>query len=222
MELQERKDAFSSLHEIVVKGLASFEEVGIALMRIRDEELYKTAGYKSFKDYFEARHGMHRSRAYQLIAAAKVARKHDVTNEHVAKKLSQVPEEDQAEVLEIATSRMGDDLTGSMIEDVAEEVKQTRDISDNIRPSDSKFREILLALRHVSKSIDELHQGHGKFIDLNITSGALKTLEQAIKHAVLTHECPACHGRRSECHVCKGLGWLPQVIWDTRSEAFRS
>ena len=60
--------------EIVERGLASFVEVGNALMRIREEELYREAGFDGFADYLEAKPwGIGANAAYKQIQAAEVA-----------------------------------------------------------------------------------------------------------------------------------------------------
>lgn len=58
------------LESIVERGLASFIEVGNALIEIRDAKMYGSA-YVTFEDYCDQRFGISRARAYQLIAATK-------------------------------------------------------------------------------------------------------------------------------------------------------
>ena len=58
---------------IVEHGLASFVEVGNALMAIRDGELYREDGFDGFVEYLESKPwGIGRTDAYQQINAAKV------------------------------------------------------------------------------------------------------------------------------------------------------
>jgi pyruvate/2-oxoglutarate dehydrogenase complex dihydrolipoamide acyltransferase (E2) component len=69
------KTETSSLVEcegVISRGLATFVEVGSALLRIRDERLYR-AEFPVFEDYCRARWQMSHQRASQLIAAAGVA-----------------------------------------------------------------------------------------------------------------------------------------------------
>lgn len=58
--------------EIVDRGLATFVEVGLALMQIRDERQYREAGYDRFEDYCNERWQFGRHRANRLIEAAEV------------------------------------------------------------------------------------------------------------------------------------------------------
>lgn len=60
----------SELESIVERGLASFIEVGNALIEIRDAKMYGSE-YETFEDYCNHRFDMSRSRAYQLIEATK-------------------------------------------------------------------------------------------------------------------------------------------------------
>lgn len=58
-------------HEAVIeRGLKTFEEVGIALLTIRDKKLYKA--YATFEDYCFDRWGFSRTHAYRLIDAATI------------------------------------------------------------------------------------------------------------------------------------------------------
>ena len=60
----------SELESIVERGLASFIEVGNALIEIRDAKMYGSA-YSTFEEYCNERFGISNSRAYQLIEATK-------------------------------------------------------------------------------------------------------------------------------------------------------
>jgi hypothetical protein len=62
----------SELETVVERGLATFIEVGSALMEIRDARLYR-ATHANFEKYCGERWGITASRARQLIASAEVA-----------------------------------------------------------------------------------------------------------------------------------------------------
>lgn len=81
------------------RGLASFVEVGTALMRIRDEELYRESGYDGFVDYLESKSwGLHPSRAYQLIDSASVSTTVEIANEAQARELAPLLKKSTPEV----------------------------------------------------------------------------------------------------------------------------
>ncbi len=62
------------LEGVIERGLSTFYEVGRALMRIRDEQLYeKVRGFATFESYCKERWGFERRRAYQFIDAAMVS-----------------------------------------------------------------------------------------------------------------------------------------------------
>ena len=60
------------LEAIIERGLASFIEVGNALIEIRDGRMYGSE-YETFEEYVDKRFGFTRQRAYQLIDATKTA-----------------------------------------------------------------------------------------------------------------------------------------------------
>ena len=60
----------SELESIVERGLASFIEVGNALIEIRDAKMYGSE-YVTFEGYCNERFGISKTRAYQLIESTK-------------------------------------------------------------------------------------------------------------------------------------------------------
>jgi len=57
--------------EIIQKGLKTFVEVGLALLTVRGNRWHKRRyGYTTFEEYCQARWGLSRRRAYQLMDAA--------------------------------------------------------------------------------------------------------------------------------------------------------
>lgn len=56
---------------VIERGLTTFIEVGAALLRIRDERLYRDT-HPSFEAYCGERWGLERKRAYDLVVAAQV------------------------------------------------------------------------------------------------------------------------------------------------------
>jgi hypothetical protein len=66
------KTELAQLEAVIERGLQTFEEVGAALLAIRDQRLYR-AEYGTFEEYCRERWNIHRSRAYQLMDAAQIA-----------------------------------------------------------------------------------------------------------------------------------------------------
>jgi hypothetical protein len=57
---------------VIEAGLATFVEVGRALMEIRDGRQYRSAGWSDFDTYCRERWGMARAHAYRMIEASEV------------------------------------------------------------------------------------------------------------------------------------------------------
>jgi hypothetical protein len=57
---------------VIERGLASFLEMGLALLRIRDGRLYRRT-HRTFARYCQQRWGLSRSYAYELMEAGQVA-----------------------------------------------------------------------------------------------------------------------------------------------------
>ena len=54
---------------VIVRGIKTFREVGMALAKIRDERLYRE-DFKTFADYCQDRFKLSKSHAYRMIEAA--------------------------------------------------------------------------------------------------------------------------------------------------------
>jgi hypothetical protein len=62
----------AELEAVVERGIKVFYEVGVALLEIHSDRLYR-ATHSRFEDYLDERWGMSRSRGYRLMDAARVA-----------------------------------------------------------------------------------------------------------------------------------------------------
>jgi hypothetical protein len=93
---------------VIEKGLASFYEVGSALLTIRDSKLYRGT-HGTFEAYCQDRWQMSRPRAYQLIEAAKVKDNLSTTvdispNERQLRPLAALPPEQQSKAWQQAVA----------------------------------------------------------------------------------------------------------------------
>lgn len=70
-EIVADQPSLAECEAIIERGMATFIEVGNALLTIRDSRLYKGT-HGTFEDYCRERWAFSRSRAYRLIAAAEV------------------------------------------------------------------------------------------------------------------------------------------------------
>jgi hypothetical protein len=89
---------------VIARGIATFYEVGTALLHIRDQRLYR-ATHDNFEEYCRERWNMSRPRAYQLIDAANIAANLSTgvdtlcpANERQIRELASLPPDDQRTV----------------------------------------------------------------------------------------------------------------------------
>jgi hypothetical protein len=98
----------AQLERVIERGLETFIEVGEALCRIRDERLYREAGFRSFEAYCQERWGHRRAWADRQITAMRKVTELDPTgstpaNEWQARQLPEPgPDEVEALVARIA------------------------------------------------------------------------------------------------------------------------
>jgi N6-adenosine-specific RNA methylase IME4 len=74
------------LEDIVEKGLATFVDVGMALLTIRDKRLYKEQGYSNFESYLDEKWGLGRRYAYYQMTAGYITSELMRTNVHTLPK----------------------------------------------------------------------------------------------------------------------------------------
>lgn len=110
-------------HENTIRrGLATFVEVGNALVAISEQRLYR-AEFTTFEDYCRDRWGFSRQRAYQLTAAAQTATTivdsglPSPANEGQARELARVPEPERVEVWREVVERTDGKPTAAAIRD---------------------------------------------------------------------------------------------------------
>lgn len=108
--------SLASHEKTIERGIATFQEVGAALMAIRDGKLYRQS-HKTFEHYCRERWQMEKRHAYRMIDAAEVAE--DVsqgtqkpTTERHARPLASVPRESRAEVWQQAVDTAPKDEVG--------------------------------------------------------------------------------------------------------------
>ena len=80
----------SSCEERIRKGWGTFMSVGEALLKIRNERLYRT-GYASFEEYYRSKWQYQKSQVYRLIDAAKVLRALSPTGEVSGRPIDHLP-----------------------------------------------------------------------------------------------------------------------------------
>jgi hypothetical protein len=79
MTAMESAGTLAHLEGVIERGLQTFIEVGEALLRIREERLYREAGYSSFEAYCQQRWGHRRAWADRHITAVRKVAELDPT-----------------------------------------------------------------------------------------------------------------------------------------------
>jgi hypothetical protein len=122
----ERRD-LETLEGVVQRGLVTFIEVGRALAEIRDRRLYRQT-HGTFEEYCHEKWLLRRTRAYQLIDAAKVGEAMSTmvdtppTNERQARELAPLLREDEQQAVEVwrdLRDEFGADLTAKLVKRTA-------------------------------------------------------------------------------------------------------
>lgn len=125
----------AELEAVIDRGLASFVEVGEALLEVRDSKLYRV-GYETFEAYCKGRWGFTGPRARQLMSAAEVVgalsdTTVSVPNERVARELAPVLEQQGPEAVREAWAEVIDVTDGAPTADAVRAV--VRDIPPDDR-----------------------------------------------------------------------------------------
>lgn len=103
---EEEKIRLASHEEVIDNGLNTFHKVGMALLDIRDNRLYRQ-NHRTFESYCQERWGMERRHAYRLMDAAQVVEnvsnwtQSPPTNEAQARPLTPLEPEQQTLVWQV-------------------------------------------------------------------------------------------------------------------------
>ncbi len=133
------RSRLAELESLVERGLRTFVEVGKALMEIRESRLYRET-HGTFETYCRERWGFSKRRGNQLIQAAEVGTMVPVENERQARELVPLLD-DEAELVRIyrtARQQFGDDLTASVLSEIAS--KRFRARVDSAAEADEQER----------------------------------------------------------------------------------
>ena len=219
----ERLDA---CEQVIERGLATFVDVGAALLEVRDSRLYRMT-YPTFEAYCEARWNMVASRARQLISAANtvgnllaVTNGNSLpTNERTARELSGLaPDEQRAVWAEAVATAPGGKITAAHVRAVVR-------ISEALSAAPEPVREVVerfgVADADTISELTRLHRNKAEtFAEVaasgwiqpgdeeaavRIDEGALKVRE-ALRDKAQTHRLLAADGRR-ESTRCPNCGF---------------
>ncbi|HOR01505.1 MAG TPA: DNA methyltransferase [Anaerolineae bacterium] len=114
---------------VIERGLATFVEVGQALMEIRERRLYREQ-YETFEDYCRERWGLGQSRVYQMMDATRVVEVLKSStmvelplpaNERQARELVPLLRQDEAKVIEVwreLREQYGEEVTAARVKNL--------------------------------------------------------------------------------------------------------
>ena len=217
----ERLDA---CEQVIERGLATFVDVGTALLEVRDSRLYRMT-YPTFEAYCEARWNMARNYANKLVTAAQVVNGLGTNvpilpaNEAQARELSGLaPDEQRAVWAEAVATAPGGKVTAAHVRAVAR-------ISEALSAAPEPVREVVerfgVADADTISELTRLHRNKAEtFAEVaasgwiqpgdeeaavRIDEGALKVRE-ALRDKAQTHRLLAADGRR-ESTRCPNCGF---------------
>jgi hypothetical protein len=128
--------------QIIERGIKSFVEVGVALMKIRDEELYREAGFGGFVEYLESKPwGIGQAHAYRMIGASEVA-----TVIHLDKPLNEGQARELAPLMRQATPEV--------VKQVYDEVVVETEGKPTAKKIREKVRKLLRPAKRAKKSVE--------------------------------------------------------------------
>lgn len=161
--LAEPDAALVECEAVIERGLKSFVEVGQALARIRDEDLYKQLGYTRFEDYCRERWDLKRSYAYETIEASQTVRSlsgipdtHIPTNPGQARELLGLAPGEAQEVMQAAHEATGGKITAKAIKQAREEYESEEEPQYPARPVDEQhFARVNAADRKIHELLNE-------------------------------------------------------------------
>ncbi len=131
---QSDREEFKQLDFIVAKNMSAFVKVGHALGEIKSRKLF-LAEYESFEQYTEARHGIKKRYANDLIRSSEVAQVLGATapkapaTERQARELAKLPDADRQEVWQEVIDKSEKEevpITADLIKEVAEPHKEQK------------------------------------------------------------------------------------------------
>ena len=219
----------------------SLKEAGAALGEIRDKELYRQGGFKSFKDYCESI-GKTYNWGWKQIEAGKVAaekpevktvnealevrrlampqRRQMPASESESPEPKSTPPEDKKPskvIPERKTAvRLPKDGTGI---DIPPEIQEFWNRNEEVDYILSMVKKVRLTLEKADENQDRLYFG----IDRQGTISRLKMAEEKIVAAKSYAVCPQCNGIFfQDCQECKKRGTLSKFWWERQPEEVKA
>jgi len=229
------------LEEDITNDLKAVFRIGLNLMVIRDEKLWKQ-NYKSFEDYCNDRWSKGSNWARKMIKAVEVKEVvPDVENEWQARQLVDLPDEKKVEVFSRAVDEVNDPklVTGTQLNRIKQSVVAEATTPEvNTEPMakyqllTDDYDSCLNALTRVNSIIEGItEQDVGLWLNLDEFRMDLRNLKANIRMAKPHQTCPYCmgagtmlsfDGNEENCKACHTLGWVPKAVWDEAPQQFKN
>lgn len=214
-----------SYEGVIGKGIAAFQEVGAALLHIRDGRLYR-AEFKTFEEYCRAKWNMDRHYAHRLTTAAETIEMLPVGNkpnsERQARPLTSVPKESRAEVWQHAVDTAPRDedeqpvITARHVEKAVKEWKEEKKPKPEKAqgpslPDTSAFDDLAESIKALVADASALSKSDaGKFLNIKRVRALASDIRKLLKEARPVAICPYCEGRR--CQMCARSGAVTEEM----------
>lgn len=216
---------FETLNEIVVKNREAVLDFLLSLREIKHRSLYKEGGYSTWEQYLSDRVGWTRQHAARQLKGIDIQLEHGVMSGQAARALQHVEEGRRAEVVEIARARQGESITGSMVQDVHQEVlaaeREDAGSDSGSHTASPSWDAAVQSMRSAWEAVNRLaREPQARPLDSDYVLNALKNAANEIKQSKPYAVCYECKGRG--CDTCRGTGMVGKMMWDRRPVEFVS
>ena len=222
------------LEEEITDDLKSIFRIGMNLMEIRDNKLWR-GNFKSFEDYCNERWQKGGNWARKMINAVEVKNVVPVENEWQARQLTDLTDDYKVEVFNRAVDEVKDPelVTGNQLKRIKKKFLAEKDFGETESPAGEKteddisygqlvqdFESCISGVRRVSQIIESIAaQEEGMWIDLDEFRIDIKNIKSNIRMAMPFNTCPYCRGTGMDgqghiCQACRGLKWVPKSVWE--------
>lgn len=222
---------FAELHKRIVNNIG---ELGMMLTKMKEEQLFKEGGFKTFREYAESL-GKNYHWAWRQMASAKVAQELGVPvpSVAVAQAIAKVPQRKRQAVIERAFNATEGRLSAPAIQIASKPVqKPPKPVSTGIKDGTGlevppeclemwnrgqEAQELLTTISRLKSTLKKAQESKDPFfgeVDFNDANAKLSMLYENIKGAKPFAVCPDCNGViKGGCPECRYRGFISEFRW---------
>lgn len=208
------------------------------LLRLRDEEGWRSLGYDSWRDCATKEFKLGASYVYRLVDAAQVQKslpkESPVIKEAVARELTKLPEPKQAEAYQEAVKRSdGKAPTAKVVREVVRENLPDEEpiekpitkppkggLTPKVQAALDGREDFLGIVRDLQASLRQIkklkEKPHGQCISVQACEASLHSTWVHLRSAMPHAPCPAC--AQKGCRKCRMQGWISEFDWKNTTE----